>query len=67
MSILANEFCCKDLVQIYPDLLSGHAGPFSAIPSQVTLPDIMIKLGNDSLEPSQCDFGIKIYGETFST
>ena len=47
-------------------LLGGYASPLT-VPSQATLPDVQIKLGNDSLEPSQCNFGINTYGETFST
>ena len=42
------------------------AGAFEADPSQAELPDVQIKLGNDSLEPSQCNFGLVTYAETLN-
>ena len=30
------------------------------------MPDVQIKLGNDDLEPPQCNFGISTYGETLT-
>ncbi len=30
------------------------------------LPDVQIKLGNDTLEPSQCNFGIRTVAESFN-
>lgn len=40
------------------------AGTLEADPSQATLPDLQIKLGDDSLEPAQCNFGLVTYAET---
>lgn len=41
-------------------------GAYEADPSQARLPDVQIKLGNDSLEPSQCNFGLVTYAETLN-
>ena len=40
-----------------------NAGTLEADPSQALLPDVQIKLGDDSLEPSQCNFGLVTFGE----
>ena len=43
-----------------------NAGTLEADPSQAMLPDVQIKLGDDSLEPSQCNFGLVTYAETLN-
>ena len=51
----------------YKLVLHEHTGALSADPAQATLPDVQIKLGDDDLEPSQCNFGISTYAETLNS